>query len=99
MPVHKQWHPTPWITLPSFFVKDESILKMSHVDHIPQTLASHGPVPKETHTRSQHGADMLQPDPRDTFFNSKPLSVCSAPLSGTFLFYSSVSLLLLGPLK
>uniref|UniRef100_A0A671RES1 Beta-1,4-N-acetylgalactosaminyltransferase n=1 Tax=Sinocyclocheilus anshuiensis TaxID=1608454 RepID=A0A671RES1_9TELE len=48
---------------------DESSLKMNHVDHIPQTLASHGPVPAETHTRSQHGADMLQPDPRDTFFN------------------------------
>uniref|UniRef100_A0A8C1IFX0 Beta-1,4-N-acetylgalactosaminyltransferase n=1 Tax=Cyprinus carpio TaxID=7962 RepID=A0A8C1IFX0_CYPCA len=48
---------------------DESSLKMNHVDHIPQTLASHGPVPAETHTRSKHGADMLQPDPRDTFFN------------------------------
>ncbi|XP_052453761.1 N-acetyl-beta-glucosaminyl-glycoprotein 4-beta-N-acetylgalactosaminyltransferase 1 isoform X1 [Carassius gibelio] len=48
---------------------DESSLKMNHVDHIPQTLASHGPVPAVTHTRSKHGADMLQPDPRDTFFN------------------------------
>uniref|UniRef100_A0A8C1IVC0 Beta-1,4-N-acetylgalactosaminyltransferase n=1 Tax=Cyprinus carpio TaxID=7962 RepID=A0A8C1IVC0_CYPCA len=44
-------------------------LKMNHVDHIPQTLASHDPVPAKTHTSSQHGADMLQPDPRDTFFN------------------------------
>ncbi|XDV52601.1 hypothetical protein PO909_021316 [Leuciscus waleckii] len=42
---------------------------MNHVDHIPQTLASHGPVPAETRTHSQHGADMLQPDPRDTFYN------------------------------
>uniref|UniRef100_A0A9J8BG89 Hexosyltransferase n=1 Tax=Cyprinus carpio carpio TaxID=630221 RepID=A0A9J8BG89_CYPCA len=48
---------------------DESSLKMNHVDHIPQTLASHDPVPAKTHTSSQHGADMLQPDPRDTFFN------------------------------
>ncbi|XP_057184478.1 N-acetyl-beta-glucosaminyl-glycoprotein 4-beta-N-acetylgalactosaminyltransferase 1-like [Triplophysa rosa] len=42
---------------------------MNHVDHIPQTLASHSPVPAESRSRSQHGADMLQPDPRDTFFN------------------------------
>ncbi|XP_056595922.1 N-acetyl-beta-glucosaminyl-glycoprotein 4-beta-N-acetylgalactosaminyltransferase 1 isoform X2 [Triplophysa dalaica] len=48
---------------------DESSLKMNHVDHIPQTLASHSPVPAESRSRSQHGADMLQPDPRDTFFN------------------------------
>uniref|UniRef100_A0A8C1IVR0 Beta-1,4-N-acetylgalactosaminyltransferase n=1 Tax=Cyprinus carpio TaxID=7962 RepID=A0A8C1IVR0_CYPCA len=48
---------------------DLSSLKMNHVDHIPQTLASHDPVPAKTHTSSQHGADMLQPDPRDTFFN------------------------------
>ncbi|KTF76908.1 hypothetical protein cypCar_00023413 [Cyprinus carpio] len=55
---------------------DESSLKMNHVDHIPQTLASHDPVPAKTHTSSQHGADMLQPDPRDTFFN-KFLHLCS----------------------
>ncbi|XP_051976063.1 N-acetyl-beta-glucosaminyl-glycoprotein 4-beta-N-acetylgalactosaminyltransferase 1-like [Xyrauchen texanus] len=49
---------------------DESSLKMNHVDHIPQTLASHSPIRAaiQTHSR-QHGADMLQPDPRDTFFN------------------------------
>uniref|UniRef100_A0A8C1V8V2 Hexosyltransferase n=1 Tax=Cyprinus carpio TaxID=7962 RepID=A0A8C1V8V2_CYPCA len=60
---------SPLIILFSLFVKDESSLKMNHVDHIPQTLASHDPVPAKTHTSSQHGADMLQPDPRDTFFN------------------------------
>lgn len=68
---------------------------MNHVDHIPQTLASHSPVPAETHTHSQHGADMLQPDPRDTFFNSEPLSFCSDPLSIPIWFDSSVSLSLL----
>ncbi|XP_072495678.1 N-acetyl-beta-glucosaminyl-glycoprotein 4-beta-N-acetylgalactosaminyltransferase 1 [Notamacropus eugenii] len=45
---------------------DESSLKMDHVAHIPQSLASHvakpGPQPKEL------GADMLKPDARDTFF-------------------------------
>ncbi|XP_074086776.1 N-acetyl-beta-glucosaminyl-glycoprotein 4-beta-N-acetylgalactosaminyltransferase 1 isoform X3 [Macrotis lagotis] len=45
---------------------DESSLKMDHVAHIPQSLASHvvkpGPPPKEL------GADMLRPDARDTFF-------------------------------
>jgi len=68
---------------------------MNHVDHIPQTLASHGPVPAETRTHSQHGADMLQPDPRDTFYNSEPLSFSSDPLSTHSLFDSSVSLSLL----
>ncbi|XP_051978544.1 N-acetyl-beta-glucosaminyl-glycoprotein 4-beta-N-acetylgalactosaminyltransferase 1-like [Xyrauchen texanus] len=49
---------------------DESSLKMNHVDHIPQTLASHIPIPAKIQTHSSlHGADMLQPDPRDTFFN------------------------------
>ncbi|NWW94064.1 B4GN4 acetylgalactosaminyltransferase, partial [Rhynochetos jubatus] len=46
---------------------DESSLKMNHVEHIPQTLASHSgshlwEAPQE------HGADMLKSDPRDTFF-------------------------------
>ncbi|XP_056657008.1 N-acetyl-beta-glucosaminyl-glycoprotein 4-beta-N-acetylgalactosaminyltransferase 1 isoform X2 [Monodelphis domestica] len=45
---------------------DEAALKMDHVTHIPQSLASHvarpGPQPKEL------GADMLRPDARDTFF-------------------------------
>nr|XP_020835069.1 N-acetyl-beta-glucosaminyl-glycoprotein 4-beta-N-acetylgalactosaminyltransferase 1 [Phascolarctos cinereus] len=45
---------------------DESTLKMDHVAHVPQSLASHvakpGPQPKEL------GADMLRPDARDTFF-------------------------------
>lgn len=55
-------------------VKDESDLKMNSVDHIPQTLASHSRLPVETQTSRQHGADMLKPDPRDTFFRSEPLS-------------------------
>uniref|UniRef100_A0A674DNX8 Beta-1,4-N-acetylgalactosaminyltransferase n=1 Tax=Salmo trutta TaxID=8032 RepID=A0A674DNX8_SALTR len=45
---------------------DESSLKMNSVDHIPQTLASH----KHSHFSSQHGADMLKPDPRDTFYST-----------------------------
>uniref|UniRef100_A0A8C4EDB9 Beta-1,4-N-acetylgalactosaminyltransferase n=1 Tax=Dicentrarchus labrax TaxID=13489 RepID=A0A8C4EDB9_DICLA len=42
---------------------DESNLKMNSVDHIPQTLASHIRLP-------EHGADMLKPDPRDTFYST-----------------------------
>uniref|UniRef100_A0A8D3D6V1 Beta-1,4-N-acetylgalactosaminyltransferase n=1 Tax=Scophthalmus maximus TaxID=52904 RepID=A0A8D3D6V1_SCOMX len=42
---------------------DESSLKMNGVDHIPQTLASHIRLP-------EHGADMLKPDPRDTFYST-----------------------------
>ncbi|XP_026775166.3 N-acetyl-beta-glucosaminyl-glycoprotein 4-beta-N-acetylgalactosaminyltransferase 1 isoform X1 [Pangasianodon hypophthalmus] len=49
---------------------DESGLKMNSVDHIPQTLASHSRLPVETQTSRQHGADMLKPDPRDTFFRT-----------------------------
>lgn len=51
---------------------------MNSVDHIPQTLASHIRLPEEVLAQgpeggavSQHGADMLKPDPRDTFYNSK----------------------------
>uniref|UniRef100_A0AAR2JMF9 Beta-1,4-N-acetylgalactosaminyltransferase n=1 Tax=Pygocentrus nattereri TaxID=42514 RepID=A0AAR2JMF9_PYGNA len=51
-------------------VKDESSLKMNSVDHIPQTLASHSRVSGEAETSSRHGADMLKPDPRDTFFKT-----------------------------
>ncbi|KAK2525281.1 B4galnt4 [Columba guinea] len=43
---------------------DESSLKMNHVEHIPQSPASHG----GGHLWDAHGADMLRPDPRDTFF-------------------------------
>uniref|UniRef100_A0A8C7G0P6 Beta-1,4-N-acetylgalactosaminyltransferase n=1 Tax=Oncorhynchus kisutch TaxID=8019 RepID=A0A8C7G0P6_ONCKI len=55
---------------------DESSLKMNSVDHIPQTLASHSrPSVEEqsqehSHFSSQHGADMLKPDPRDTFYST-----------------------------
>uniref|UniRef100_A0A3B3VZ21 Hexosyltransferase n=1 Tax=Poecilia latipinna TaxID=48699 RepID=A0A3B3VZ21_9TELE len=43
---------------------DESSLKMNSVDHIPQTLASHIHLPAEFRPQ----ADMLRPDPRDTFY-------------------------------
>ncbi|XP_027950002.1 N-acetyl-beta-glucosaminyl-glycoprotein 4-beta-N-acetylgalactosaminyltransferase 1 isoform X2 [Eumetopias jubatus] len=44
---------------------DESSLKMDHVAHVPQSPASHvgGHLPQE-----EPRADMLRPDPRDTFF-------------------------------
>ncbi|KAK9517407.1 hypothetical protein VZT92_025280 [Zoarces viviparus] len=60
---------------------DESNLKMNSVDHIPQTLASHIRLPVEPHPQSlqggsitQHGADMLKPDPRDTFYSTPMIS-------------------------
>uniref|UniRef100_A0A2K5ELD9 Hexosyltransferase n=1 Tax=Aotus nancymaae TaxID=37293 RepID=A0A2K5ELD9_AOTNA len=44
---------------------DESALKMDHVAHVPQSPASHvGGRPPQGET----SADMLRPDPRDTFF-------------------------------
>ncbi|KAG7244516.1 hypothetical protein INR49_030168 [Caranx melampygus] len=50
---------------------------MNSVDHIPQTLASHIHLPEETQSQAveggsitQHGADMLKPDPRDTFYST-----------------------------
>ncbi|OWK09996.1 hypothetical protein Celaphus_00004985 [Cervus elaphus hippelaphus] len=44
---------------------DESALKMDHVDHVPQSPASHvGGRPRQEEPR----ADMLRPDPRDAFF-------------------------------
>ncbi|XP_004599285.2 N-acetyl-beta-glucosaminyl-glycoprotein 4-beta-N-acetylgalactosaminyltransferase 1-like isoform X1 [Ochotona princeps] len=44
---------------------DESALKMDYVAHVPQSPASHvgGRAPPE-----EPSADMLRPDPRDTFF-------------------------------
>ncbi|NWR35021.1 B4GN4 acetylgalactosaminyltransferase, partial [Tachuris rubrigastra] len=47
---------------------DESSLKMNHVDHIPQTLASHSGSHLWEAQQDEHGADMLKSDPRDTFF-------------------------------
>ncbi|XP_036007439.1 N-acetyl-beta-glucosaminyl-glycoprotein 4-beta-N-acetylgalactosaminyltransferase 1 [Fundulus heteroclitus] len=56
---------------------DESSLKMNSVEHIPQTLASHVRLPAEFRpqglegaTVTLHGADMLKPDPRDTFYST-----------------------------
>ncbi|KAM9816418.1 N-acetyl-beta-glucosaminyl-glycoprotein 4-beta-N-acetylgalactosaminyltransferase 1-like [Syngnathus typhle] len=56
---------------------DESSLKMNSVDHIPQTFASHVRLPEESLSRKleedgklRHGADMLKPDPRDTFYST-----------------------------
>uniref|UniRef100_A0A671XSY8 Beta-1,4-N-acetylgalactosaminyltransferase n=1 Tax=Sparus aurata TaxID=8175 RepID=A0A671XSY8_SPAAU len=55
----------------------ESNLKMNSVDHVPQTLASHIRLPEVSPPQSlegggsvQHGADMLKPDPRDTFYST-----------------------------
>lgn len=55
---------TPHSLLPP----DESALKMDHVAHVPQSPASHvvGRLPQEVPR-----ADMLRPDPRDTFFLSE----------------------------
>ncbi|NXU33899.1 B4GN4 acetylgalactosaminyltransferase, partial [Drymodes brunneopygia] len=47
---------------------DESSLKMNHVEHIPQTLASHSGSHLWEAQQDEHGADMLKADPRDTFF-------------------------------
>lgn len=47
---------------------DESSLKMDHVAHVPQSPASHvGGFPPQ----GEPSADMLHPDPRDTFFLSE----------------------------
>uniref|UniRef100_A0A8C0IPG0 Beta-1,4-N-acetylgalactosaminyltransferase n=1 Tax=Chelonoidis abingdonii TaxID=106734 RepID=A0A8C0IPG0_CHEAB len=55
---------SPFISL----YTDESSLKMNHVAHIPQSLASHSGSYMSEAQRDEHGADMLKPDPRDTFF-------------------------------
>ncbi|MGH0114499.1 UNVERIFIED_CONTAM: hypothetical protein FKN15_019639 [Acipenser sinensis] len=41
---------------------------MNSVDHIPQTHASHAGPRHGASQTGQHGADMLKPDARDTFF-------------------------------
>lgn len=65
----------------SVYSLDELNVKMNTVDHIPQTLASHIRLPDESRGQvvergsvMQHGADMLKPDPRDTFYSSKSAS-------------------------
>lgn len=57
--------------IPAAPLADESALKMNSVDHIPQTLASHGRSPQDSPSAKRHGADMLKPDPRDTFYRSE----------------------------
>ncbi|XP_058858208.1 N-acetyl-beta-glucosaminyl-glycoprotein 4-beta-N-acetylgalactosaminyltransferase 1-like [Acipenser ruthenus] len=47
---------------------EEASLKMNSVDHIPQTHASHAGPRHGASQTGQHGADMLKPDARDTFF-------------------------------
>lgn len=47
---------------------DESSLKMNHVEHIPQSMASHSGSYLWEAQWDEHGADMLKSDPRDTFF-------------------------------
>ncbi|XP_022520969.2 N-acetyl-beta-glucosaminyl-glycoprotein 4-beta-N-acetylgalactosaminyltransferase 1 [Astyanax mexicanus] len=47
---------------------DESSLKMNSVKHIPQTLASHTLSLQEPRGTDTHSADMLKPDPRDSFY-------------------------------
>ncbi|KAJ8340101.1 hypothetical protein SKAU_G00347340 [Synaphobranchus kaupii] len=46
---------------------------MNSVDHIPQTLASHSLSFRHAQSASQHGADMLKLDPRDTFYSRAPM--------------------------
>ncbi|XP_041132731.1 N-acetyl-beta-glucosaminyl-glycoprotein 4-beta-N-acetylgalactosaminyltransferase 1-like [Polyodon spathula] len=55
---------SPYISL----YTDEASLKMNSVDHIPQTHASHARPRDGASQTGQHGADMLKPDARDTFF-------------------------------
>ncbi|XP_054826132.1 N-acetyl-beta-glucosaminyl-glycoprotein 4-beta-N-acetylgalactosaminyltransferase 1 [Eublepharis macularius] len=55
---------SPYISL----YTDESSLKMNEVEHVPQSLASHAGSYLWGAHRDEHGADMLKPDPRDTFF-------------------------------
>lgn len=79
----------PRVCVCVFFLKDESGLKMNRVDHIPQTLASHSRLPdgvqpqglEGVSSTAHHGADMLKPDPRDTFFNSKSTPIVALILS------------------
>ncbi|XP_048041122.1 N-acetyl-beta-glucosaminyl-glycoprotein 4-beta-N-acetylgalactosaminyltransferase 1 isoform X4 [Megalobrama amblycephala] len=47
---------------------DESSLKMNSVRHIPQTLASHSLALQVKQRTETHSADMLKPDPRDSFY-------------------------------
>uniref|UniRef100_A0A8D0L683 Beta-1,4-N-acetylgalactosaminyltransferase n=1 Tax=Sphenodon punctatus TaxID=8508 RepID=A0A8D0L683_SPHPU len=55
---------SPYVSL----YTDESSLKMNQVAHVPQSLASHAGSYLWGPQKDEHGADMLKPDPRDTFF-------------------------------
>lgn len=72
---------------------------MNSVDHVPQTLASHIRLPEVSPPQSlegggsvQHGADMLKPDPRDTFYSSKSAShhFQTVPFSCPHLCYPAI---------
>lgn len=83
-----------------FPLPDESSLKMNTVDHIPQTLASHIRLTKESWPRGpeggpviQHGADMLKPDPRDTFYSSKAVTLRLAHSDFFAIFFSLINCL------
>ncbi|XP_063045252.1 N-acetyl-beta-glucosaminyl-glycoprotein 4-beta-N-acetylgalactosaminyltransferase 1-like [Engraulis encrasicolus] len=62
---------SPYISL----YTDESWLMMDNVSHVPQTVASHAAPPESLSRVSFSGprprlhADMLTPDPRDTFYH------------------------------
>lgn len=66
---------------PSLTFPDESSLKMNSVEHIPQTMASHARLPEDGGARTPHGADMLKPDPRDSF-HSRQSAASAEVLSG-----------------
>ncbi|XP_015271750.1 PREDICTED: beta-1,4-N-acetylgalactosaminyltransferase 3-like [Gekko japonicus] len=53
---------------------NESLLKMSEIDHIPQSLATHESRITQSRHAQEHPADMLKPDPRDTIYKVPLLS-------------------------
>ncbi|XP_043943216.1 beta-1,4-N-acetylgalactosaminyltransferase 3 [Protopterus annectens] len=55
----------------SLFV-DESSFRMDEVQHIPQTVASHGKISHRSPPNKDHPSEMHIADPRDTFFK-RPL--------------------------
>ncbi|XP_054843668.1 beta-1,4-N-acetylgalactosaminyltransferase 3 [Eublepharis macularius] len=53
---------------------NETLLKMNEIDHIPQSLATHGSQITHSRNAAGHPADMLKPDPRDTIYKVPLLS-------------------------